>query len=160
MNRNRNTLPSRGPLMSWDISNPIHTMGSSKAKELATLMKFSEENDWQTDLTKELSGGYQALVLTNLDQRILWVSEGFHTMTGYPLEAAIGKKPSFLQGPNTSEYSKIRIRKMLAIGSRFSESIINYRKNGEEYQCQISVIPLVDLSQTTTHFLALEKEII
>ncbi|MDR7132594.1 PAS domain S-box-containing protein [Algoriphagus sp. 4150] len=146
------------PLMSWDISNPMSEIRAKKIEDLETLMGFSELHHWQVDLNKELTAGYQALVLTDSDQQILWVNQGFHTMTGYTPEFALGKKPSFLQGANTSENAKRRIREGLAAGRNITEVVTNYRKDGEEYECRISIIPLIHSTRGITHFLALERE--
>lgn len=102
---------------------------------------------------------YDALVLTKPDQHIVWVSEGFQEMTGYSKSYAIGKKPSFLQGTNTSENTKQEIREQLRVGHKFSGSILNYRKNGETYQCQIKIVPIYDFKNVLMNFLALEKEL-
>jgi PAS domain S-box-containing protein len=146
------------PLMSWDISNPIYNVISKKAVDLEALNSISVVNNWDVNFVKELSINYQTLVLTDLKQTILWVNDGFQSMTGYDPNFAIGKKPAFLQGPNTSEIIKDRIRKKLINGGRITETITNYKKNGNPYECYITIIPLVDSNRVITHYLALERE--
>ncbi len=146
------------PLMSWDISKPLYTVLSKRSADLQMLKSISVLNNWDVDFVQELSISYQTLVLTDLDQNILWVNGGFQAMTGYAPEYAIGKKPAFLQGPNTSEIVKGRIRETLSTGGRISETITNYKKNGTEYECLITIIPLLDSKQNITHYLALERE--
>jgi PAS domain S-box-containing protein len=146
------------PLSSWDISNPIYNAISKRSGDLDVLNRISKLNNWEVDFVKELSISYQTLVLTDLEQKIIWVNDGFELMTGYAPEFAIGKRPAFLQGPNTSETVKARIRKKLSAGERISETVTNYKKSGLEYDCQITIIPLMDSNQTITHYLALERE--
>lgn len=146
------------PLSSWDISNPIYNAISKKSGDLDVLRKISLLNNWKVDFSKELSVNYQTLVLTDLEQTILWVNKGFEKMTGYPTDFAIGKKPIFLQGPNTSEAVKSRIRKKLSNGERISETVTNYKRNGVEYECEITIIPLYNFQKEITHYLALERE--
>ncbi|MEN2283107.1 PAS domain-containing protein [Algoriphagus sp. SE2] len=146
------------PLSSWDISNPIYNSISKKTEDLEVLRKISLINNWNVDFAKELAIHYETLVLTDLDQKILWVNNGFEKMTGYPPEFAIGKRPAFLQGPNTSDAVKARIRKKLSNGDRISDIVTNYKKNGKEYECEITIIPLFDADQVITHYLALERE--
>lgn len=145
------------PLMSWDISNPILSLKSRTKEDLKLLSDLSKVNNWEVDFAKELAVSYQTLVLTDLQQTILWVNAGFQTMTGYAADYAIGKKPAFLQGANTSEKVKSRIREKLSTGNRVSETITNYKKNGLAYDCLITIIPLLDSNQVITHYLALEK---
>ena len=146
------------PLMSWDISNPIFNAISKKTVDLEALNSISVVNNCDVNFAKELSINYQTLVLTDLKQTILWVNDGFQAMTGYEPNFAIGKKPAFLQGPNTSEIVKDRIRKKLIHGGRITETITNYKKNGNPYECHITIIPLVDSNRVLTHYLALERE--
>lgn len=145
------------PLMSWDISNPNYNLVDKRSVDLEALNSISVVNNWDVDFMKELSISYQTLVLTDLQQTILWVNDGFQSMTGYDPDYAIGKKPAFLQGPNTSEIVKDRIRKKLINGGRISETITNYKKNGNPYECHITIIPLVDSNRVITHYLALER---
>lgn len=145
------------PLLTWDISNPRMNDALSQVDAHA-LTRFRNKFDWNIDIVKELGIAYEALVLTGVDRKIIWASAGFENMTGYSRGFAIGKKPVFLQGPNTSEEVKTRILTNLAKGTRFEEIITNYRKDGEEYQCHVSIVPLFNSQNCLTHFLALEKE--
>lgn len=104
------------------------------------------------------SNNYQALVVTDLKKTIIWVNKGFKEMTGYPKGYALGKRPTFLQGKNTSPQTKVEIRELLKQETRFSKAIVNYRKNGEEYLCHIDVLPLFNGNKVVTHFLAMERE--
>ena len=120
--------------------------------------RISVVNNLDVDVVKELPISYGTVVLTDFAQILQWVNGGFQAMTGYAPEYAIGKKPAFLQGPNTSEIVKGRIRETLSTGGRISETITNYKKNGTEYECLITIIPLLDSKQNITHYLALERE--
>lgn len=97
-----------------------------------------------------------AVILTDAQRRILWVNEDFTAITGYPLAEVIGRKPSLLQGPRTDQQAIHRIRKGLESLTPFKEQILNYRKNGEEYPCQLVIHPIFNLQQQLTHFIAFE----
>ncbi len=101
---------------------------------------------------------YEALVVTDVNKKIIWVNNGFREMTGYPKSFAVGKNPKFLQGKATSQKTKNEIRQLLKQQKRFSKSLINYRKSGEEYLCYIDVLPLYNSKEEVTHFLAMERE--
>ena len=124
-------------------------------KELKEATKLSLDNTIIAVLEETY---YEALVVTNLEKEILWASNGFKEMTGYSKSFALGKKPTFLQGKNTSQESLSEIRQLLKAQKRFSRSIVNYRKNGEEYLCHIQVIPIYGKGKKLTHFLAMESE--
>ena len=149
------------PFQSLDFYLPTYHALCKKLKlenDLAELKKILNR-PLETSIIDVLhASDYEALVVTNSEIKIIWANNGFQEMTGYAKRFAIGKKPSFLQGVNTSEETKLEIRHLIAQQRRFSASIINYRKNGEEYHCHIEVFPLFDSNNVLTHYMAMEKE--
>ncbi len=149
------------PLLSWDISS----LGFFKKLEdlqreqdLVDLEHLASKYCWKDQLQEIIfNNTYEALVLTDLNKRILWVNDGFTEMTGYPKSKAIHNTPSFLQSDETTEDSKNFIRKKLKNNKPFKAVILNRRKNNSVYKCELHIFPLVD--KKTTHFLALEREI-
>lgn len=149
------------PLICWDIFsqylNKSYDSYSKKELEIKQLNSFASKFKWENDIKSILStNSYEALVLTDVHKKILWVSDGFASMTGYSKEFAKGKQPLFLQGEDSFE-KRIAIRKKLAKQLPFKEVIINYRKNGTPYNCEVYIIPLKN--DKVTHFLALEKDV-
>jgi PAS domain S-box-containing protein len=125
----------------------------------ALLEKFAKKFDWQIDLKKILLNDFEALVLTNVEREILWVDKGFEKMTGYTAQEVVGKKPTFLQGKNTQESTRLLFREKLALQIPFDITVTNYRKNGAEYLCKVQIFPLFNKHKKISHFLALEREI-
>lgn len=150
------------PLLSMDIFSSSHFRSLEKGRkrmDLASLLIHDIEREWQFDHELILNRDYDALVLTDAHQTIKWVNKGFSKMTGYPSNYALGKQPKFLQGAGTEPEIRKRIREKLGKADIFSETVVNYRKNKEEYICDITIIPLVNRSLKLTHFLAIEKEV-
>lgn len=127
----------------FDISSIKEITGHAVSDDIEQLI--SEEN-------------YDSLIVTSTDQEILWVSEGFYDMTGFSRKYAVGKRPSFLQGEKTELKTKQRIRQHIKNDETFTGSIINYKKNGEEYLCQIKIVPITKGNEVT-HYLALERKL-
>lgn len=130
-----------------------------KEADFATLHKFAHQFGWQVDLPALLAWPYTAIVLTTVYQQILWVNKGFTQMSGYSKSFAVGRKPSFLQGEKTCRQTLNRIRLGLQKQLPISESLLNYRRNGELYLCQIRITPLMNSQGEVTHFVALEEEL-
>ncbi|MDN3595502.1 PAS domain-containing protein [Zunongwangia endophytica] len=150
------------PLTSLDVfanhSDRIRDRARKKI-ELASLVSLSKKYSWNTNLDFILDEDYEAILLTKADQTILWTNKGFSAMTGYPANFAKGKKPKFLQGTKTSVATRKKIRNKVSSQTNFSDILLNYRKNGEEYLCKIDIYPIKNNLKEVTHFLALEKEI-
>ncbi|WP_136480908.1 PAS domain-containing protein [Cognatitamlana onchidii] len=153
----------QGPLKSWDIY-AMYLSNQSKSfrinEDIKTLSIFKDKYNWNFNISSTLHDiEFDAIVLTSANREIAWVNRGFTKMTGYPIKLAIGKKPSFLQGEQTSKASLGRIRKRLKDGSPFTEYILNYKKNGSLYKCELNIYPIKNYENTITHFIAFEKEL-
>lgn len=151
----------RFPVISWDISGEayrktIHSV--KKQADAAKLDQLAVKYNWSYNPVQLLHQSYEALVVTDTSLKILWVSPGFADMTGYAAKEAIGNTPKFLQGENTLETARQEIRRRLNGGEPFKAVITNYRKNNEEYLCEVKIYPLTGPNGQTTHFIALEQE--
>ena len=101
--------------MCWDIiAMDYHAMLSKIEKRLSInkVESFVKKLDCGFDVSIMLNRNYQAVVLTDVQQEILWVNKGFTEMTGYSRKYAIGRRPSFLQGVNTSPETKRQISRL------------------------------------------------
>ena len=150
------------PLSSWDFFmkgyheklNELRKEGDKKE-----VLNFASRFKWKNDLDRAFAeSDYEALVITDADQKIIWVNEGFSKMTGYPKKFALNKKPSFLQGAETTKESRQVIREKLSKKKPFKTRVLNYRKDQSMYDCEVKIIPL--FGERTTHYIAFEKEVI
>ncbi|WP_020606016.1 helix-turn-helix domain-containing protein [Spirosoma spitsbergense] len=126
--------------------------------------QFSESFSWflsrrqQHYYHRSLSQGY-ILVLTNLEKTILWTSRSFLVLTGYNPIDVLGKTPHFLQGPSTDPIILQFIRKHLNEVQTVEAEVLNYRNNGEHYECHLRIEPLGNEQGEITHFLAVEYDV-
>lgn len=149
------------PLMSWDFHIEALDKGfedGKKQADLDTLLNFKDKYKWQNDLQSIINQNpYEALVLTDANQNILWVNVGFKHMTGYSKKEAVNQTPTFLQGPQTSAKSKARIKENLRSNTPFTSEILNYKKDKTPYNCEVKIFPLYNAKNRC--FLALEREV-
>lgn len=101
-----------------------------------------------------------AVILTDVKGRVVWVNDGFQRVTGYTFEEVKGSKPGdILQGPGTDAVTVARIREHLKKGEGFSETILNYHKDGSPYWISFEVQPLHDSAGNLTNFMAIQTDI-
>ena len=157
----KRTTALRAPLLCWDIYGMYlseQAKNFNKQTEIAFLNDCKEKFGWTLDIEELLiENKFEALILTDANQDIKWVNKGFSVMTGYPAKFAVGKKPNFLQGEKSSPETRKAMRTQIKSGQHFREEIINYKKDGKPYKCEIAIYPLKDESNKTTHLLALEN---
>lgn len=151
---------TRFPLLNWGLlQNDISVKARNSNADLNKLQELATKFQWNANIESIVNQKYDAIVVSDSNQIIYWVNDGFTNMTGYTSEFAIGRTPKFLQGSNTSVAARKNIREHIIAGEIVTESIINYRKNKEEYHCRVQVIPIRNRQKEVTHFIAFEKEI-
>ncbi|MXO86201.1 PAS domain-containing protein [Altererythrobacter aurantiacus] len=102
-----------------------------------------------------------ALVITdpNLeDHPIIFVNRSFERITGYTAEMALGRNCRFLQGEETDEAARKRIREAIDAEKEITLDIVNYRANGEKFLNLLMIAPLRDDDGKVTHFLGIQSE--
>ncbi len=150
---------NRTPLMSWDlfIENHFQTLKKLKINtDINKVKLFAQKAKWKNELDTIFENqNFEALIITDSEQKIQWVNDGFTEMTGYSKKHALNKTPRFLQGPNTSQKIKTKIRTQLSNLKPFQGIITNYRKDNSLYKCEVKIIPMYN--EHVTHFLAIER---
>lgn len=128
--------------------------------EYRFLQEKAREQRWQNvpGLLEPLHNPDTAIIITDARQNIEWVNQGFFHMTGYSLDEVEGRNPNMLQGSQTSPDDVHKIRHSLNTPEPFSSVILNYRKTGEAYYCQVDIFPLYNDNHILVNFLAIENE--
>lgn len=146
------------PLMSWDIYSNYYQNLKAKNADFSQLTDLKTLYNWdlKLDLFDELQNN-DTILVTNLDLRIEFASQGVLAMTGYLPEEVIGKSPKIFQGENTSKEKRNMIREAITAQQPFEAVMLNYRKNGETYDCHIRSFPIFNTKGKLSHFIALEK---
>ena len=146
------------PLLCWDIA--AHGMQKLYTnQELRMLTTLATKFDWTIDIPQLMQKPHEAIVVTDLQQRIHWASPGFLSMTGYTPTFAKNKRPAFLQGRNTSTVTRAAIRQAVAERKPIRAALMNYRKDGTEYLCEVDILPVSTSKNIVTHFIAFEREV-
>ena len=145
----------------WEFMPNLGVFIPEWRKDLLELIRISHINNWDIGINfrKQLQEYKKAIVVTDLNQIILWTSSYFKEMTGYEREEAIGKRPSFLQGENTSSVTREKIRNAIRNREIAIEELVNYKKDGTPYNCLVKIIPVYNHDKKLVNFIALEKDV-
>ena len=149
------------PLVSGMEFLPIEKQQSRWMQEFTALQEMAARHKWKNlpELFEALHDPEVAIVITDPKEQIQWVSEGFFRMTGFRAEEALNRKPSFLQGPETDQEAASRMRRALDNKQPTEGTLLNYRKNGEPYLCNVAITPLFNQEDSLINFIAVEKEV-
>lgn len=146
------------PLLAWDIVMEGYWKKMALADDKLALQKLARENTWQQEWNLEailLQQG-KVIVVTNPLLQIVFASSNITAMNGYTVTELIGKSPKIFQGKNTDENIKKDIRNAINERRGFHTSLINYKKNGDIYNCTIEGAPVFNKEKQLVNFIAFE----
>jgi PAS domain S-box-containing protein len=89
------------------------------------------------------------------DRKILYVNRAFTRVTGYSKNEAIGRSPSFLDGPETDMSIAGASEEQLRKGQSQEYSLLQYGKHGPISDCTITRAPLVDLDGRSEYLISM-----
>ncbi|WP_394775554.1 PAS domain-containing protein [Flavobacterium sp.] len=149
------------PILAWDFHYEYLNELKNIFNDLKKVNKISSQFTWnEENLDIEQRIKEEVVVVTDLDLKIVFASNGIRRMTGYKEEEVLGKTPKMFQGPITCKSDLKEIREAIKLQIPFEKTIQNYRKDGRTYQCKINGAPVFNLKGKLTHFIAFEKEVL
>jgi PAS domain S-box-containing protein len=104
----------------------------------------------------EVSNG---VLITDEKRRIIYANKGFVELTGYPEAEILGRNCSFLQGPDTSQETILKMRAALNAGQPFEGEILNYRKDGSPFWNELTIAPIVDPAGGAIRFVGIQRDV-
>lgn len=148
------------PLLSWDVyCMQTYAQSQLPKEDVLQLEKLALLNKWVNlwNFEQKIAQEHKVVVVTDLEQRILFASSQLLSMTGYTPEEVVGKSPKMFQGERTEREITAYIRNAVAQQQPFSTAITNYQKNGDLYTCHIEGYPVFDLEGKLANYIAFEK---
>lgn len=153
-NLNSNSVP----ILCWDFHYESINELKKRSLDIKRIKQISNQFKWnESDLNIIERLKDEVILITDFELKIVFASEGIRKMTGYREVEVLGKKPKMFQGPKTSTVVLKEIRNAIDKQIPFQKTILNYKKNGETYNCHVHGFPVFNLKGKLSHFIAFEK---
>lgn len=98
-------------------------------------------------------------VTDNIIPNIIFVNAAFTDMTGYTTEEVIGKSASLLFGEKSAILEFDKLKTAVQEYKDCIIEIISYKKNGEEFWINFSMIPVTDKDGEHSHWISIQRDI-
>ncbi|MEK6152998.1 PAS domain-containing protein [Flavobacteriaceae bacterium 3-367] len=149
------------PLVSWDLFGPYFNKLCKDAKDICGLNRLAQDNQWSYTgkFDRALTEKEHVIVVTDVELNIVYATHNISKMNGYPQAEIMGKKPKMFQGKDTCKDTARYISKAVRNKLPFEATLLNYRKNGEPYNCWIKGEPIFDGKGKLVNFIAYEREV-
>ena len=93
------------------------------------------------------------------DCPIVYASDGFLKMTGYPAEEVLNRNCRFLQGEETNMDDVRKISEAVKKGERVTVRLLNYRKDGQKFWNLLTVAPVKLPDGTVAKFIGVQVDV-
>ncbi len=101
-----------------------------------------------------------AILVTDLDERVVWGNPAFEAMSGYRIDEVRGHKPgSFLQNAETDPETAAKLQRAIRMKVPVKAEILNTTRNGNSYWISISITPLLNGESEVYGFMAISSDI-
>ena len=91
--------------------------------------------------------------------RIVYCNAAFTETTGYSAEDVIGQTPRILQGVGSDPQCRAKIRASLAQWKPIEIEMLNYKKDGEPFWVELSIVPVADEKGWYTHWVSVQRDV-
>jgi len=91
--------------------------------------------------------------------RIIFVNDALVKTTGYTVAEVVGKTPRVFQGPRTSQDACDRMANAFRQWEHIEVDVINYRKDGTEYEVNLNITPVQDDTGWFAFWLSIQKDV-
>jgi PAS domain S-box-containing protein len=93
------------------------------------------------------------------DCPIIYANKVFERLTGYSQAEIIGRNCRFLQGQDTNQNEKIKIKEALEKREVIEVNLRNYKKDGTLFYNHLKITPLFNKQGRLLYFLGLQYDI-
>lgn len=144
----------------WSISPIKDSSGAiqyfvSVQKNITAFIKAQQERNL---LAKALNDSPDCVMITDIENKIVFVNTGFEQLTGYQQHEVLGREPSFLWSSLPDETSKdtesLLSRKIIHLQSQEP----NLHKDGYLFYVDQSIAQIMDETGKITHYVSFSKD--
>jgi PAS domain S-box-containing protein len=146
------------PLISWGFSASYQREIKNIRLDFKKIVDLSNSKKWKNaDWNFKNILEEKVILITDANLNIVFASRNMHKMNGYREAEVLGKRPKMFQGTETVLQTSIEIREAIALQKPFVKQVVNYKKNGNLYYCDIEGYPVFNAKGELVNFIAFEQ---
>jgi two-component system, cell cycle sensor histidine kinase and response regulator CckA len=127
------------------------------------LPQGSQRSDETAELNARLAlavqQGAEAVMMTDVGGRIIYVNPAFERITGFTAQEAVGQTPSILAAERQDRAVYHDLWQTILRGEVWRAEITNRRKDGTPFTWEEAITPIRDERGRLTHFIAVGQDI-
>ncbi|MFD0941719.1 PAS domain-containing protein [Pedobacter boryungensis] len=147
----------RGFVMVNDAGKAYRMIGA-----MQDITDRKREEEWSKLLESVVVNTSDGVLITDTSSPspiIIYVNQAMVEMSGYTREELIGKYPDVLHGSNTSQVELLKLKSAIETRTSTKVELINYTKNGEQYDVSVSLTPIFDEDGHLMRWISIQRDV-
>jgi diguanylate cyclase (GGDEF)-like protein/PAS domain S-box-containing protein len=147
------------PLRVQEVQAQLRRVMQANGALLRQNRLMSEELHLTRRIFDSVRNGITICDVSLPDLPLVYVNPAFERITGYAASEICGHNCRMLQGPETDQVERAKVRR--AIEEEREERVVlkNYRKDGTTFWNELYLSPVRDLAGQLTHFVGIQNEV-
>ncbi|MFH5832542.1 PAS domain S-box protein [Halalkalibaculum sp. DA384] len=143
-----------------DKGEPVRIIGA-----MQDVTEQKEEKRWLKLFESAVATTSESVVIIEAEptdlpgRKILYVNDAFSKMTGYSREEATGNTLHILNGPETSQAKRDKLREAMERWESCETEFINYTKEGEKFWIHVSMAPVKEKDGEYSHWVCVGRDV-
>lgn len=143
-----------GRIVEWNEGKPVRMVGAHID------INAMKDNEQQLKvITQAIEFSPISIVITDSDNKIIYVNPKFEKMTGYVTDEIIGKKPNILKSGHHDEHFYKDIYEAINHNRVWTGNFYNLKKDGTFYWDSSAISAVFDESNQVTNYIAIKRDI-
>lgn len=143
-----------GRIVEWNEGKPVRMVGAYID------INAMKDNEQQLKvITQAIEFSPISIVITDSDNKIIYVNPKFEKMTGYVTDEIIGKKPNILKSGHHDEHFYKEIYEAINHNRVWTGNFYNLKKDGTFYWDSSAISAVFDESNQVTNYIAIKRDI-
>jgi len=156
-----------GTIINVEIVSHAIPWGATTARLVAAydITERTKAENHMRLLESAITNANDSVLISEIDQNkmgyssVIYINNAFTNMTGYEPEEIIGKNLSILQGEASDPKELARIKDVIARKESAEFEILNYKKNGDIFWNNFTLVPVADKSGSYTHWVSIQRDV-
>ncbi len=142
--------------------NPVRDEDGTIVGVVETALDITERKQAEEELQKLSAMVMQssdAMICTDTDFRITYMNDAAEDMYGYRLEEVKGETPGIFNAEPDSDEIQQHIFDTVSSGGTYRDVILNKRKNGSTFYCEMKISPLLDDDGAMRGYMSSQRDV-
>jgi PAS domain S-box-containing protein len=135
------------------------SLASNVADQVAGVLARARFDEDRRRLSAGIEQTAESVIITDTEERVLYVNPAFERITGYARNEVIGRRLNVLKSGKQSPEFYRELRKTISAGEVWQGRFVNKKKDGTLYTDEATITPVRDESGVIVNYVSVQRDV-